>query len=381
MNNKYRIDGSSVYIIAKSRKYGDKEFVIDYIDFEKVSKYDGTWRLEKVKDTDNQFYVVGFRDNDKKNIKLHRYIIGEEILKEDDVIDHINGDKLDNRRCNLRVVKQKHNSQNLNSNRKNSVTKIRGVSKRKKDGRYEAYFTLNYIRYNLGIFDTKEEADEVVTLARAMFMPYSEQDVKKFGFMSEDMDGVIYFRHGVMGAGKSAMLLKSLYIYDRMGKKYLLLTSKKDNRYNVGYITSRNGNSRKAIAISDEDNILDGLRWHNYELDYIIIDEWHLFNPKHVEELVEASLKHNITVICYGLMLNYLGEMFESSKKIVEVSHSIQQIPFYCELCKNNLATHHLLSMDGEYIFDGNEIFIGDKEYQSVCYDCFYKTKNNKNKK
>lgn len=279
----------------------------------------------------------------------------------------------------VRAVKQKHNFQNLNSDRKNSATKI----KRKKNGRYEVYFTLNYIRYNLGIFETKEEADEVATLARAMFMPYSEQDVKKYGFMNEDMNmnGAIYFRYGVMGAGKSAMLLKSLYIYDRMGKKYLLLTSKKDDRYNVGYITSRNGNSRKAIAISDEDNILDGLRWHNYELDYIIIDEWHLFNPKHVEELVEASLKHNITVICYGLMLNYLGEMFESSKKIIEVSHSIQQIPFYCELCKNNLATHHLLSKDGEYIFDGDEIFIGDEEYQSVCYDCFYKTKNSKNKK
>lgn len=378
MKNSYEIDKDLVYVDVESKIYGNRRFVISLIDLKLVDSYDGTWRLERVKNTENEFYIVGFRDNGEKNIELHRFIIGEENLGNYDVVDHRNGNKLDNTRDNLIVVKQSQNTQNLSDNRKNSTTKIRGFSKRKKDGRYETHFMLDYTRYNLGIFDTIEEAEEIVTLARAMFMPYSEQDMKKFGYMNEERHGVIYFRHGVMGSGKSAMLLKSLYVYDRMNKKYLLLTSKKDDRYDIGYITSRNGNSRKAIAISDEDNILDGLKWHNYDLDYVIIDEWHLFSPKHIKELVDTCLKHNITVICYGLMLDYRGEMFETTRKIIEVSSSVQQIPYNCRC--GNLATHHLLSINGEYVFDGDGIFVGDTEYSSVCYDCFYE-QYNKSKK
>jgi thymidine kinase len=376
MKNNYRVDNDLVYVETESKTHGFHEFIIDHFDFHLVDNYNGVWRTEKVKNTDDQYYIVGHRANGEKNIKLHRFIIGEDNLEYDDVVDHCDGDKLNNSRNNLRVCKQKLNSQNLSGDRKNSTTKLRGVSKRKKDGKFEAYFTLNYTRYNLGIFDTLEEADEVSTIARAMFMPYSEQDMQKFGYMNEDKKGVIYFRHGVMGAGKSAMLLKSLYVYDRMGKSYLLLTSKRDNRYDIGYITSRNGNSRKAIAIDKLDNILDGLKWHNYNLDYIIIDEWHLFDEKHIKEIVEVSLRHNITVICYGLMIDYRGNMFETTRRLIEVSSSIQQIPYNCEC--GNLATHHLLSLNGEYIFDGDGIFVGDQEYSSVCYECFHEHKHNK---
>jgi thymidine kinase len=89
-----------------------------------------------------------------------------------------------------------------------------------------------------------------------------------------------------------------------------------------------------------------------------------------------VSLCHNITVICDGLMIDYRGNMFETTRRLIEVSSSIQQIPYNCEC--GNLATHHLLSLNGEYIFDGDGIFVGDQEYSSVCYECFHEHKHNK---
>ena len=45
-------------------------------------------------------------------VRMHRLIIGEENIPEDMVIDHINHNTRDNRRCNLRVVTKRQNSLN-----------------------------------------------------------------------------------------------------------------------------------------------------------------------------------------------------------------------------------------------------------------------------
>ena len=58
------------------------------------------------------------------------------------------------------------------------------------------------------------------------------------------------FKYGTMGAGKSQELLRTLYNYNSRGDKVLVLTSKIDDRYGVGKVTSRTGDSKEAIAIS-----------------------------------------------------------------------------------------------------------------------------------
>lgn len=67
-----------------------------------------------------------------KNEKLHRLIMNPPKNK---YIDHINGDGLDNRKSNLRVVSRAENGRNrkLNLNNKSG---IKGVRLRKKAGRY-----------------------------------------------------------------------------------------------------------------------------------------------------------------------------------------------------------------------------------------------------
>lgn len=70
-------------------------------------------------------------------------------------MDHINGDKTDNRICNLRVVGSKENQENR-CRPKSNTSGFKGVAKCK--GRYRAYISHNRKQIHLGVFATPEEA-------------------------------------------------------------------------------------------------------------------------------------------------------------------------------------------------------------------------------
>jgi len=74
------------------------------------------------------------------------------------VVDHINGDTLDNRKDNLRLCTQGENSKNRRAQIGTSVYK--GVGYEKKAGKWRARIRDNYKHIFLGYFDTPEEAAE-----------------------------------------------------------------------------------------------------------------------------------------------------------------------------------------------------------------------------
>ena len=81
----------------------------------------------------------------------------------DQVIDHVNGDGLDNRFDNLRVCDQKDNMRNSKKSR-NNAQKYKGVSKHGNRG-YQARIGVNGKQIALGTFSTQEEAAEAYNLA------------------------------------------------------------------------------------------------------------------------------------------------------------------------------------------------------------------------
>ena len=111
--------------------------------------------IEKIKDIrwylGSHGYIMGHTSN-KKNITLHKFLT-ETGSKE--YVDHINCDKLDNRKCNLRYATHQENNWNKPSP-KNNKSGHRGVRKRNK--KYSAYITIDKKQIHLGTFNTFEEA-------------------------------------------------------------------------------------------------------------------------------------------------------------------------------------------------------------------------------
>lgn len=91
----------------------------------------------------------------KKSVQvlMHRLVMG---LKSTNrlIVDHINGNKLDNRKENLRIVNASGNAQN--ANRKPSASGFMGVFKEGKG--FKAYITANTKRKHIGTFATAIEA-------------------------------------------------------------------------------------------------------------------------------------------------------------------------------------------------------------------------------
>ena len=86
----------------KSRKGIEILVDDDFTEFLKVK----TWSI-LVKDSRN--YVITTFAPDYKHVYLHRLIMG---AKKGEFVDHINGNCLDNRKCNLRICTQQQNNRN-----------------------------------------------------------------------------------------------------------------------------------------------------------------------------------------------------------------------------------------------------------------------------
>ena len=73
------------------------------------------------------------------------------------VLDHINGDGLDNRRSNLRLISFTDNLRNTTV-RAGNISGFKGVSYRKDNNKWRSAISVNYKKIRLGDFDTPEEA-------------------------------------------------------------------------------------------------------------------------------------------------------------------------------------------------------------------------------
>jgi hypothetical protein len=96
---------------------------------------------------------VGGRTN-RKMIYLHRLIV---VAKDGENVDHINGDKLDNRKQNLRIVTQQQNRYNSEI-RNDNKSGYKGVHYHKQSKRWYAYVGAGVDRSYLGYFDNPHDA-------------------------------------------------------------------------------------------------------------------------------------------------------------------------------------------------------------------------------
>lgn len=100
-------------------------------------------------------YVVHSSWINHRSIKLylHRFIME---AKAGQIVDHINRNKLDNRRANLRFVTKSQNNRNANK-RIDSTQPFRGIEL-KPSGKWAAKISRGGVSYHLGLYETAEQA-------------------------------------------------------------------------------------------------------------------------------------------------------------------------------------------------------------------------------
>ena len=129
-------------IICKSKKYGNQIAFVDDTDFEKVNQY--RWSVLSVKlKNGTKFYA----QCNKLKIRMHQFILKK--ARKGYVIDHINGNSLDNRRENLREATLSQQNQN-----KASKNEYLGVSWNENNKKYQCHALKEYI----GLFDDEKSA-------------------------------------------------------------------------------------------------------------------------------------------------------------------------------------------------------------------------------
>ena len=131
-------------------KYKGNFVLIDSRDYEYYNQW--KWSL-------GQWGVK--RSNNNRNIYLARLIMN---CPSNFVVDHINGNSLDNRRSNLRICTSRENSFN-SSIAKNNVSGFKGVSKHKLTGKWESRIGVNRKKLHLGLFNNKRTAAMAYNIA------------------------------------------------------------------------------------------------------------------------------------------------------------------------------------------------------------------------
>lgn len=112
-NNLIDIKEDYAEIIIKSAKYGVQNVLIDKDDISKVKKFQ--WSIDKV--GENKFYIsTNLYNQQPKKLYLHRYITN---CPPDMCVDHINHNKFDNRKSNLKICSITENNNNLSLSKTN----------------------------------------------------------------------------------------------------------------------------------------------------------------------------------------------------------------------------------------------------------------------
>lgn len=141
-------------------------FIIDIDDVPIISKY--KWGTKYYK-KDNMWYVVCIDTSLKQHIYLHHLIMGFP----NETLDHINGNTLDNRKCNLRIASK--GIQSVNREKiENTDTGIKGVKVSRKG--FSAFLGWGGKNYYSKIFKTKEEASYFRYLLVHYFCPIEVRD-------------------------------------------------------------------------------------------------------------------------------------------------------------------------------------------------------------
>lgn len=133
----------------------------------------------------------------------------------------------------------------------------------------------------------------------------------------------VYLKCSTMAAGKTALACMTAYQYEEQGVK-VLCCKPSLSPYVYGKFKSRVKQLERQCFNISRDMDLSWIR--HQDCNIVIVDECQFLTQLQVEQIFRLSLKHGITFICYGLITDFQTNLFEGSKRFIELGAIIEQI-------------------------------------------------------
>ncbi len=190
--------------------------------------------------------------------------------------------------------------------------------------------------------------------------------------MKETIMPKLYFKYGTMNSSKSAQALMCKFNYEQKGMNVMLVKPSLDTRDDEKerMVRSRIGLTANCYTIEPTESFTELFERVNKvsPIDIVIVDEAQFCTTEQVNQLKE--LTKSVSVLCYGLLLDFTCHLFEGSKRLVELADSMQEIKSVCRCGRKSSVNARFVN--GKCVEDGPTILIGgDESYESMCYWCW----------
>jgi thymidine kinase len=179
----------------------------------------------------------------------------------------------------------------------------------------------------------------------------------------------LYFHYSTMNAGKSTLLLQAAHNYVEMGMEPMLVTARLDHRAGEGRIGSRIGIGKPAATFTAETDLFAMIAARQAEgpVACVFVDEAQFLTEPQVWQLARAADDLGVPVMCYGLRVDFRGELFPGSKALLAWADDLREVRTICH-CGRKATMVVRLGPDGKPAREGAQVQIGGNEtYHALC--------------
>lgn len=179
----------------------------------------------------------------------------------------------------------------------------------------------------------------------------------------------LYFHYSTMNAGKSTILLQASHNYRERGMDTYLLTAQFDKRAGEGRIGSRIGIGADADTFAEGDDLFEKIRARHAAAPFacVFVDEAQFLSKDQVWQLARVVDDLRIPIMCYGLRVDFRGELFPGSSALLALADEMREVRTICH-CGKKATMVVRRGADGRALQDGAQIQIGGNEtYVSLC--------------
>lgn len=179
----------------------------------------------------------------------------------------------------------------------------------------------------------------------------------------------LYFHYSTMNAGKSTLLLQASHNYREGGMATHLITAQFDNRAGQGRIASRIGIGEPADTFAPGDDMFLKLqqRLAQGPVACVFVDEAQFLSKDQVWQLARAVDDLKVPVMCYGLRVDFQGNLFPGSAALLAWADEMREVRTICH-CGKKATMVIRRGPDGRALTSGEQVVIGGNEtYVSLC--------------